>query len=357
MGLSVFKVKSVSGLAIVSAIVAGCGGGGGSSTPSPSPSGSGTPAASQTVGSTNCAVVGSPETIAASAGALLGSCEQYEASTAPTRAATAFKSPGSGVVSPLSYSASSGYEINLPILNSNSPKIPVPLTAPSSFDSTLGNYAGKTYRLSQGSALSTIYDHRNTLTSTGQKALDLNNSRFGVFSQFNDVTQGYYGGWALGDTQGNLPTGSVPFRGIVVGAIGPSATNTAAGTVAGFSADITIVVNFAAAGGSPVITSLQLSNIGYSSVAGSTVGAQAISSGGVVSSSSLSSTNKSISASFTTVKAGTTSAIAEGGLAGSFYGPVGAVVTELVGTVKFRTEDGRNAIGAFGSRSTASLVN
>jgi hypothetical protein len=361
MGLSLSKSKSISGLALVSAIVAGCGGGGGSSTPAGTPSGGPPPAGGVTQGTTTCAAVNSAETLTGSSGALLGSCEQYEASTSPTRAATAFKSPG--VNSPVLYSQLNGYEISLPILTGTKTTIPLAniLTLPGGATAySFGNFAGKTYQTvldNNTGAAAIVYDFRNTTTLTSQKFLDLSYSRFGMFSRFSDRTLGYYGGWTQGDSAGTLPTSVVSFRGSIIGVLGPASNNTGLGTAAGYSADITITVNFAAPG-SPV-TSLLLSNFGYSAN-GSQISTQVITpvaGGGVLQGSSLDSGAKTLVASFVTPAAGTSSAISEGRLAGSFWGNNGVDVTEFVGTLKFRTADGRNAVGAFGVRSGVSITN
>jgi hypothetical protein len=361
MGVSLFKAKSISGLALVSAVLAGCGGGGSSTTSSSGGPAAAPPAGGVTQGSTVCNAISNPETLAASSGALIGSCEQYEASTSPTRAATAFRSPG--VNSPVIFNQITGYEINLPILTGTKTAIPLAniLTLPGGATAySFGNFAGKTYQTvldANSGAAAIVYDYRNTSTLTSQKFLDLSYSRFGLFSRFGDRTFGYYGGWAQGDSAGNLPSSTVSFRGSVVGVLGPSSNNSGLGTAVGYSADVTITVNFATPN-SP-ITSLLLSNFGYSAN-GSQISSQVITpvaAGGTVQSSSLDTGVKSLVGSFVTAAAGSSSAISEGRLAGSFYGNSGVDVTEFVGTLKFRTSDGRNAVGAFGVRSGASIVN
>jgi hypothetical protein len=368
MGLSISKAKSISGIALISAIVVGCGGGGGgsSATPGGTPPG-GTPAggtpsgAGISEGSLTCAATSNPETLAASNGALLGSCEQYEASTFPTKAATAFKSPG--ISSPLIFNATTGYTVNLPVLAGGATVV-IPLTnlltlPGGTVVNSFGNFAGKTYQtiLDQttgGAAYA--YDHVNTTTLTGQKYLDLNYSRFGMFSRFGTRTLGYYGGWAQGVQVGDLPAGTVTYKGVVIGVIGPGAGAASVGTAAGFSADATIIVNFA--NPAAPVTTLSLVNFGYSAN-GTQISTVPVASGGVVSTSSLDPAGKSLSASFTTIAAGTSNAISEGRFSGSFYGEVGAgkVASEFVGTLKFRTADGRNAVGAFGVRSGTSIIN
>jgi hypothetical protein len=357
MSLSVSQFTSISSVVLVSAIAVGCGGGGSSApggTTTPSVGGTGL-----TQGTTSCSAVTAPETLSASNGALIGSCEQYEASVSPTKASTAFKSPG--INSPVIYSATTGYSISLPVLAVGSTTIPLTnlLTLPGgAIGYTFGNFAGSTYQtiLDSGTgAAATAYEYANTRTITGQKFLDLTYSRFGMFSRFGDRTLGYYGGWAQGASVGNLPTGSVTFRGALVGVIGPGVGSTNGGTAAGYSADIAITVNFAAPGAP--ITSLALTNFGYSAN-GSQISTVGVATGGVVSASSLDVGTKSLSASFTTTAAGTTNAIAEGRMSGSFYGAAGvADASEFVGTLKFRTADGRNAVGAFGVRTGASIVN
>jgi hypothetical protein len=355
MGLS-SKTKVISGLALVSAIVAGCGGGGGSSTPASGPAANQTPAGQPlggpvlTQGSTVCAAIASPtESVSSSSPALMGSCEQYQASQFPTRSASEFKSTGSGV-KPLSFNGTAGYEIDLGTLSA---KVIIPSTTQSDLSSTFGSYAGKRFRTTQGDAFADVYDFRNTLTAPfGIPSLDLNFSRFGVFSRFSNLTQGYYGGWAQGDSQGNLPTVSKQFTGRIVGVVGPASTSTAAGAVVGYSADMTLIVDFAASGNA-VVKSFFVTNFGYT-VAGSTASTQAVASGtATTSSANLDKTAKSLSFSFLIPVSGTSSPINQGNLVGSFHGALSAEVTEFVGTVKFSTADGRNAIGGFGLRSGA----
>jgi hypothetical protein len=363
MGLSISKAKSISGIALISAIVVGCGGGGGGSTPagggtppggSPPGGGNGTGISE---GSLTCAATSGAETLAVpnSTRLVLGSCEQYEASTFPTKASTAFKLPG--ISSPLLFNATTGYTLKLPVL-AGAADVVIPftnlLTLPGgTVVNSFGNFAGKTYQtiLDQttgGAAYA--YDHVNTTTLTGQKYLDLNYSRFGLFSRFGTRTLGYYGGWAQGVQVGDLPAGSVTYTGVVIGVIGPGAGAASVGTAAGFSADATIIVNFA--NSAAPVTTLSLTNFGYSAN-GTQISTVPVASGGVVSSSSLDPAGKSLSASFTTNAVGTSNAIAEGRFSGSFHGEVGAgkVASEFVGTLEFRTADGRNAIGAFGVRS------
>jgi hypothetical protein len=358
MGISFLKTKSISGIAFVSVLVAGCGGGGGTASTTNN-NGTGI-----TQGTLACAAVTGGETLAASSGALIGACEQYEASTVPTRAATAFRTPGIGI--PLVYNSVTGYSISLPVLTAGATQIAFSdaITPPGGFTSySFGNYAGKTYQNNvnrdTGSA-ATAYDYVNTTTTTGTKVIDLNFSRFGMFSRFGDRTLGYYGGWAQGATVGNLPTAATSYRGVVVGVIGPPSTNTGPSVAVGYSADVTVTINTAS--GTPV-TSLALSNFGFSAngaqvSAGSNTAAAVvpISIGGVVSTSALNAGSKSLSASFTTPASAGTSAIAEGVLSGNFYGDTALAATELVGTVKFRTADGRNAVGAFGVRSGSSII-
>jgi hypothetical protein len=361
MGISLLKFKSTSGIALASAIVVGCGGGGGS-TASGGNTGTGT---GLTQGTTACSAVTGGQALAQSSGALIGSCEQYEASTIPTRVATAFRSPGIDV--PLVFNQSTGYTINLPVLSAGETKIPFTdaVVPPGGFTGySFGNYAGKTYQTNvnkdTGSA-AIAYDYVNTTTTTGTKFIDLNFSRFGMFSRFGDRTQGFYGGWAQGQSVGNLPAGSTSFRGVIVGVLGPAATNTGPSVAVGYSAEVTITVNFAAPNNNP-ITSLSITNFGFSAngtqvPSGSTSAAPVVSiaTGGIVSASAISA--KSLTASFTTPASAGNSSIAEGVISGSFWGNPSVDASELVGTLKFRTADGRNAVGAFGVRSGASIVN
>jgi hypothetical protein len=347
MGLS-SKSKVISGLALVTAIVSGCGGGGGASTPaSGTPSGGPAPSPGITQGSTVCAAVASPiDTVSSSSVALLGSCEQYEASNVPTRSASEFKSPGGGITKPLTFSGTA-YDIDLGSLVA---KASIPSATQSNLSSTFGNFAGKRYRITLGDSFADAYDFQSTVTAPlGNPVLTLTNSRFGVFSRFSNLTQGYYGGWAQGGTQGNLPTGSKTFTGYMVGVIGPSSTSSAVGTVVGYSATFTVGVNFAASA-NPVITSFAITNFGYS-VNGDPASPQPVASGNAATTSvNLDRVAKSLSASFSVPLSGTSSAIRDGSLVGSFYGNPGVDITEFVGTAKFVTQDGRNAIGAFGLR-------
>jgi hypothetical protein len=359
MGTSFLKTKSIAGAALLSVLVVGCGGGGGTSTSTNNANVGGL-----TQGNLACAAVSGGETLAASGGALIGACEQYEASTVPTRAATAFRTPG--INSPLVYNAVTGYSISLPVLSAGATQIAFSdaITPPGGFTSySFGNYAGKTYQNNvnkdTGSA-ATAYDYVNTTTTTGTKVIDLNFSRFGMFSRFGDRTLGYYGGWAQGTSVGPLPAAPTVFRGVVVGVIGPSSTNTGPNVAVGYSAEVTLTINTAS--GTP-ITALALSNFGFSAngaqvATGSNAAAAVvpIANGGAVSTSALNAGAKSLSASFTTPATAGNSAIAEGVLSGNFYGNSTLDASELVGTLKFRTADGRNAVGAFGVRSGSSII-
>jgi hypothetical protein len=350
MGLSMSKAKSISGLALITAVVAGCGGGGGGTPAASSPPAGGPPAGGFTQGTTVCAAVANPETVASSAGALLGSCEQYEGTSSPTRAATAFRSP-TGTQPVVFYSDATGYEINLPLVSATKTTLVLANLIPASDATSFGSFVGTTYGVSDlntGSG-ARVYDHRTTKNLTGDKTLvDLTYSRFGIFNRFTDRTLGYYGGWAQAANQGNLPSGTVTFTGPIVGVIGPASTNTAIGTAAGYSATVTIEVNFATPG--TPITKLMVSGFGYSANGGQIVTQPVASGTAVVTSPALDVTGKSLSTSFTLAASGTANAISEGRLSGSFSGAAGASVTEFVGTLKFRTADGRNAIGAFGAR-------
>jgi hypothetical protein len=351
MGLCTFKFVSISGLALSALIVSGCGGG--SSTTSGQ---QGTGAVTQ--GSTNCTATANPALLTSSFDAVLGSCNQYVASFTPTNTLTAFKNPGTNL--PVFYRQTFGYQINLPLLTSTKGAIPLSniLVLPGGVAAySFGNLAGNSYQTildSNAGGAAVVHDFRNTTTVSRQKILDLNYSRFGVFSQFDNRTVGYFGGWAQGDTQGNLPAGSVPFKGAIIGVLGPSSSNSSSQYNISYSADVTIVVNFAALGAP--ITSISMSNFGYAANDLAIV-KQIVAPGGVVSTSSFDPSSKSLSALFTTVSTGAGSAVVEGQLAGSFYGNVGMDVSEFVGTVKFRTADGLNAIGAIGVRSGASIIN
>jgi hypothetical protein len=360
MGLSVSKAKSISGIALISAIVVGCGGGGGGTAVGGTPAGGSPPGgAAKTEGSVTCAATDGAQALTAlSDPFLLGSCEQYEASIVPTKASTAFRSPG--VLLPVTFNVSSGYKVSVPLVSGADVVIPLSnlLTLPGgTVVNSFGNFAGKTYQtiLDQttgGAAYA--YDLKNATTLDGRKYLDLNFSRFGMFSRFGTRTLGYYGGWIQGDQVGNLPTGLVTFKGIVVGVIGPGAGGTSVGTAAGFSADVLITVDFAALG-APV-TSLEIKGFGYSANGTQILPVQ-VAPGGVVKGSSLDMGTKSLSASFITSPAASASDITVGRLIGNFYGESAKDATEFVGTFNFRTADGRNAAGSFGVRSGTSTVN
>jgi hypothetical protein len=321
----------------------GCGGGSSTST--------GATTSIFTQGATNCAAVVGPELINSSFAAVMGSCNQYDASSVPVRSSTAFKSPGFNF--PVVFSQVTGYNITLPLFAPGTTNVSLSstLTLPGgAVAASFGNFGGRTYQTvfdSTNGGNAVVHDYRNAVTDAGQKYLDLNYSRFGLFSRFDNRTLGYYGGWFQGDNQGIVPTSSALFKGAMVGVLGPSAVSTASATTVGYSADIEIQVNFAAPG--TPITSLSLSNFAYT-FNGKKITTPEISPGGVVSSSSLDVGSKTLSASFTTGAAGAASAIVEGGIAGAFYGGPSLNVTEFVGTLKFRTQDGRNAIGAFGAR-------
>jgi hypothetical protein len=351
MGLCTFKFVSLSGLALVILNVVGCGGG--------SSSTNGAQVASTvTQGSTNCSAITNPALLTSSFESVIGSCNQYVASSTPTSTLTAFKNPGTS--QPVFFSPAFGYQISLPVLTSTKSAVPLSniLTLPGGVAAySFGSLAGSSYQTildSNTGSAAVVHDFKNTTTVSRQKILDLNFSRFGLFSQFDSRTVGYFGGWAQGDILGNLPPGSVQFRGAVVGVLGPSSSGSSLQNSVSYSAEVTLVVNFAAPGAP--ITSLSLSNFGY---AANDVGIakQIVAPGGVVSTSSLDPSSKSLSALFTTVSAGAGSAIVEGQLAGSFHGNNGVDVSEFVGTIKFRTADGLNAVGAFGVRSGASIIN
>jgi hypothetical protein len=354
MSVSLSKTKSISGAALLGALLVGCGGGGGGGT-----SGS---SSNLTQGSTQCAATTGSISVDAAGTAVLGSCEQYENSINPTKVATAFKSPGFD--NPVVFNTtSSTYTINLPLVAGSTvltqgDKL---VLAGGSQALSFGNFAGSTFQQvtdrTTGGA-TTAYDFAKTVDSIGAPYLDLNFSRFGVFSRFQDRTLGYYGGWANGvSSNATLPTGSVTYRGAVVGVFGPGASNNSAATAVGFSSLISITVNFAAPG-APVtavsVTGFNFSqNGGFASVVG-------LSPGGTLGTSSLDTSNpivKKLAATFSTPNSATTSGLATVKLDGSFYGAASpAPVTELVGSIRFVTADGRNGIGSFGVRSGATIV-
>ena len=354
MGLS-SKSKVISGLALVSAVVAGCGGGGGSSTPASS-----TPATGITQGSTVCAAATGSVALTAvnpvKTGTLplvLGSCEQYEASTSPTKSATGFKDPGADpavIYSP----ATAQYQIILPLLATGTvTNVSTPIVLPGGLTAySFGNLAGKSFQnvldASTGAA-ATAYDYANTTSTTGGKVMDLYHSRFGLFSRFADRTLGYYGGWAQGNssTIPALPSGKLTFRGVMVGVIGPSSTNTAPGTAAGFSADVIMTVDFSQV--NKPLESIAISTFGFSAN-GAQINSTQIGTGGAVVSSKLDTGAGAISASFTTPTVTPASGIQIGKIAGNFFGDPSVGVTELVGKLAFTAADGRNAVGSFGVR-------
>jgi hypothetical protein len=351
MGLCTFKFVSIPGLVVSILAVAGCGGGSTTTTGAQNPG-------NVTQGSTNCAAIANPAVLTSTFDAVLGSCNQYVASSTPVATLTAFKNPGNS--QPVFYSQTFGYQINLPLLTSTKSAVPLSnvLILPGGVAAySFGSLAGSSYQTildSNTGSAAVVHDFRNTTTVSRQKILDLNYSRFGVFSQFDSRSLGYFGGWAVGDTQGKLPAGTVLFKGAIVGVLGPGSSNSSVKYNTSYSADVSLTVNFAAPGAP--ITSLSMSNFGYAAndVA---IAKQIVAPGGVVSTSSLDPSSKSLSALFTTVSAGAGSAIVEGQLAGSFYGNVGVDVSEFVGALKFRTADGLNAIGAIGVRSGASIIN
>lgn len=361
MSIKISKAKSATGVALVSAILAGCGGGGGGSTAVNAP-----PPGGLTQGTTNCTAIAGGETISASIGAVIGSCEEYTASTSPTKVATAFKSPGTN--SPVLFNSTTGYAVSLPILANTSTAIPLAneLRLSGGLQAySLGNYAGRTFQtvLDQNTgAAATVYDLTNTLNVQGTKFMDLNSSRYGVFSRFGDRTLGFYGGWANLSNTASVPlSGVVTFRGSVVGVVGPGATNAGLATAAGYSAEASITIDFSKASGS--VTNIALSNFGYSAN-GTQLSSQVIlpitaATTALVSSSVDSATNaKSVSASFSSIDAGASKGFQSAALSGSFAGTGAIAPNELVGTIKFVTTDGRNGIGAFGVKaSTTPLLN
>jgi hypothetical protein len=351
MSLQMSKTKSATGLALVSALLSGCGGGGGSSAPpvnAPPPGGF-------TVGSASCGANQSPEAIAISQGALMGSCEEYTASVAPTRVSTAFKSPGTGFS--LTF-ANNIYTISLPVLEPGAVSISAQSILSSNgglLTASLGDLSGTTVQLvppnDTTGAASTVYDFGTTKDKSGQPLMNMKYARYGVFSRFKTRVEGYYGGWALGTPSTSaFPTGVSTFTGYLTGVVGrDAAISTSSGTASGFAAEVAIVVD--TANTANPVKSILIKSITYSSSVST-----AISSVGVVNNvapSVSTLTGSAITAEFTNTPAagaGLSKAI----MAGSFYGAgAPAAASEIVGTLKFTTTDGRNGIGAFGVKSGA----
>ena len=357
MGLS-SKSKVISGLALVSAIVAGCGGGGGSSSPGAANS---PPAGGFNEGSTTC-LAASPNVLLSaqnvaptgnlSIGSLplvLGSCEQYEASIIPTKSATGFQLPGAPNSVVYFPGQTPRYEIRLPVLAAGDfTTVTDAVTLPGGVTTySFGNLAGKSYQnILPGTvgAAAFAYDFRNTTLTDAKPFMDLNYSRFGLFSRFSDRTFGYYGGWAQGDSGlvPALPNGSLNFRGIMVGVVGPAANGGVTGVPAGFSSEVSVSVNFTQSN-APLV-SITVGDFGFSANNKQIAGSPISPSLPVVNSSALDIGTKSLSASFTT------NGISAGRIAGNFYGNPNGSISEFVGKVAFTTADGRNAVGAFGVR-------
>jgi hypothetical protein len=355
MSLSLSKAKTISGAAVLAALLAGCGGGGGS----------GSPAGSSliTEGSTRCAATNSAVTVDANVPAVLGSCEQYEASVFPTKVATAFRDSGQ-TLPVLFNSVSNAYSVNLPLLAAN-----ITLGSNDRLNGTgggtalsFGDYAGITYQSADrtSGAATTVYDYVKTTDTSSSTYLDLNFSRFGIFSRFADRTLGYYGGWSNGiASSAPFPTGLVTFRGALVGVLGPNANNNAAFTAVGISTPISITVDFSAAGAARPVTAITLGGFRYSQNGGfvsvTTLSTEV--AAGSTSSLDATSQTKKLALNFAT----STTAVGANGLStvkleGNFYGSPSGALSEIVGNIKFITADGRNGIGAFGVRSGATIV-
>jgi hypothetical protein len=356
MSLPRSKAYAVTGASVLVALIAGCGGGGGS-TPA-----AGTPAAGITDGSTSCAATANGVPVTASGVAVLGSCEQFENSATPTKVATAFRLPGTDA--PVLFNSLSGYAITLPVLTAAQRILTfndVITAAGGGQALTFGNYAGKTYQIADRASgqADTVYDFANTARSGGSKFIDLNFSRYGLFSRFENRTLGFYGPWAQGNsTVGTLlPSGAVSFTGAMIGVLGPGSTNTARATAVGFSGILSLTVDFT----TRQVTNFSLTNIGYSqngtvNVA-SVVPLAEVTAVGAGSSVDTTVDPKTISATFSSTGVSPTVGITNARLSGNFYGEPTKALSEIVGNVKFTTVDGRNAIGSFGVRSGASIIN
>jgi hypothetical protein len=313
-------------------------------------------------GSTVCPSVSNSVAVTAVGTLVLGVCDQFENRFSPSRSASAFRSAGNS--SPVIYSSTLGYTISFAV-DSSSVSAAIPLSNliafPGGAGYSFGNYSGKTYQTvvnSTSGAAVIIHDFRNAVNVLSIKILDLNYSRFGVFSQFSDRYQGFYGSWSDVSDSGAAPlniSSTTTFRGGVVGVLAPQKSNTGPETAIGFSADIVIVIDPTKA--NDQVVSTILSNFGYS-VNGVSVAPKPLASGGVVASgSTLDAVSKKIYATFTTQDGVTTKGINTGVINGTMAGPAGAVVSELVGSIQFSTTDGRNAIASFGARSSTSLIN
>ena len=349
------KSLALSGITILAMTLAACGGGGSSTTTTGATTNS-----TITGGVANCAAVGTPETVsgAPAGSALIGSCEIYNASTSPVSSVTAFRNPGTA--SPV-VASTTGYSVDTPLVTGGS--ISVPLTSELKLAgglqaASLGDYAGRTFQVilnaSNGGA-ATVYDYQNTNGKDGSKFMNLVYSRFGLFSRFEDRYLGYYGGWIKGDSTATaLPTGVVTFNGAMVGVIGP-ATTAPTGKIAGLSSKVSITVDFSATPAK--VTSIGLTTYGYSqnavSVSGSP-GISAVAEGAAAPSVSAISGND-LSATFAIPATTSGSAVNTAILSGKFFGS-GATASELVGTLRFTTADGRNGIGSFGVKSGALLT-
>jgi hypothetical protein len=353
MSLQISKAKSATGIALVSAILAGCGGGGGSA-----PSVNAPPAAGFTAGSSSCGANQGADTFATSSGALLGSCEEYTASIAPTRVSTAFKSAGTQF--PLTFSATAGYTLSLPVLEPGSVTISAASVLSSNgglLTASLGDLSGTTVQFippaDTSGAASTVYDFGTTKDKLGQPLMNLKYSRYGVFSRFKTRVEGYYGGWALGTPSTSpLPTSSTTFTGFVTGVLGRDAASPNSGAASGFAAKVVIIVD-ATSTANPV-KSVLIEQITYSSAAGAAPVPLATVSSVVPSASTMGVSG--ITAQFSSADLGAGKGLSNAALAGSFWGAGGtALVSEIAGTIKFTTTDGRNGIGAFGAKTGALL--
>ena len=337
-------------------MLAACGGGGGSTTSSGTTT---PPAQTATGGSATCVAVNSPLTIAAApaGSSLLGSCEVYNASVSPVSSVTTFRDPGTST--PVVASAA-GYSVDTPLVTGGSVSVPIASElklAGGLQAASLGDYAGRTFQVVLNAAnggAATVYDYQNTNSKDGSKFMNLTYSRFGLFSRFEDRYVGFYGGWIKGDSTAPLPTaGVVTFNGAMVGVIGPS-SSAPTGKINGISSKVSITVDFSATPAK--VTAITLNSYGYSqnavSVSG-TPGITAVADGsGTLSASTVTASDASMSATFAIPATPGGSAVSTAIASGKFFG-AGAAATEIVGTLRFATADGRNGIGSFGVKNAA----
>ncbi len=363
MSLSSSKLKYVSGVALIASALTGCGGGGGGGATNNPPAASGL-----TEGSTNCLALTGGVSLAASTGAVIGSCEQYENSPAPTKAATAFRNPSS--VSLVAYSPLSTTSLyQVPLSFDQGPggsftsfaatdKVSI---AGGLATAALGQWAGETFEKvldqSKGAA-ARVYDFTSSTDIQGQLKVDLTTgSRFGVVSRFDARTIGFYGGWAIpANTVFTNPlSGTRRYKGRLTGVVGPSASNTLQDVPYGFSATMELDVNFGAAA---PITRIAFSQITYSLNGQQSGTVVKFGTAANASSSAFTASSNSINASFSVPTAVGNTGINDGrivdaairGLAVAANGAVPAKLDghEMVGTMKFVTSSGQNAVGAFG---------